>query len=1042
MLGGGTMEQTVLSTLSGCLSQDSHIRKLAEQQLEGLASQHPDYPKCLASIVVTQTYPFAERQLSAVTLRKYVGDRWTGKVEQGILGVTTRDIPEEVKSSVRNLMIRGIADPTKQIRVISAYVVAQIAHFDFPEAWPNLFDYIIPALRSGDGDQVHGAMRVLAEFVRDDLTDTHFPYIAPALLPELHRIFADVNTHPRDRSRALAVFRDFSAMIYTVSEEHPNVISLYLDPVIPRWMATFKEILSFVETPAETVPVKHEILRTLCKLLKQFPKLMATYITEFLEPIWNHLVALQPQYVRERVNPDDDVIETEDVDSDGEILGFESLLYSLLEFMQIVAKKRHLRHFFSSGVSGAREAGQLLPQLVGVCLTYLQITAELQDTWVNDMNQYIQDDSDEALTFNIRIAAEELLMSLAEFYSQETLQAISHVVQAKLQESTQARAAGDVNWWKVHEACLLSVGRVSDIFIDGLQQQSFVFDMEGFFNHVVLADMRCNECPFLQGRSLWLSSRFAEILSDETVTQYMTAAVEALGPNVTNPAVKISAVKALQNFCGTLGPQSLIPFQAAMIQGIVGLTEAASDEVLALLLETLEMVIQVNKEITAQYVDPLTTMVLHVWNRNAEDYHLSEVVVDLFSILASNEMIAPRLQERMIPALRDVLQAENVHNMPSAVATALSLMTDLIKNAPEPFAPEYRSSVFPQVIMLLHTVTEDQAAILQNGQDTIRALVQRDFAGIAKWSHEGHSGLDLIVAFIAKLCRPNHSESAGIFVGDLINALIQKAGNDIMPVLPQILDAVLQKLAVSKTPSFIQQLVLVFANLFIQQTAGTLDFLSSVNVSGKSGLEIVLTAWAEQFTDFQGFLTIKLSAIGLTKVFETRDPRLNNIMVKGDEIVTSNKIVTRSMSQKKPQQFSIIPFPAKAIKLILVELQHQSDSQMGKLSTRGNYRDEDDGDEEGSWDDEDESEEWEDDFIGADPVMKGMMGDLGADELENLGKDNAEASNDPVYKIDLKAYLTEFLRTCAQTDMNSFSALCEQYLNGKEKEYVRVVLSG
>ena len=42
-----------------------------------------------------------------------------------------------------------------------AYAISAIAHWDWPEAWPDLFGHLMQALTSGDGNLVHGAMRVL-----------------------------------------------------------------------------------------------------------------------------------------------------------------------------------------------------------------------------------------------------------------------------------------------------------------------------------------------------------------------------------------------------------------------------------------------------------------------------------------------------------------------------------------------------------------------------------------------------------------------------------------------------------------------------------------------------------------------------------------------------------------------------------------------------------------------------------------------------------------------------------------------------------------
>ena len=44
---------------------------------------------------------------------------------------------------------------------LQAYAISAIAHWDWPEAWPNLFGHLMQALTSGDSNLVHGAMRVL-----------------------------------------------------------------------------------------------------------------------------------------------------------------------------------------------------------------------------------------------------------------------------------------------------------------------------------------------------------------------------------------------------------------------------------------------------------------------------------------------------------------------------------------------------------------------------------------------------------------------------------------------------------------------------------------------------------------------------------------------------------------------------------------------------------------------------------------------------------------------------------------------------------------
>ena len=56
----------------------------------------------------------------------------------------------------------GLKESISKVRTSVAYAVSAIAHWDWPEAWSDLFDILMQALTSGDGSAVHGAMRVLA----------------------------------------------------------------------------------------------------------------------------------------------------------------------------------------------------------------------------------------------------------------------------------------------------------------------------------------------------------------------------------------------------------------------------------------------------------------------------------------------------------------------------------------------------------------------------------------------------------------------------------------------------------------------------------------------------------------------------------------------------------------------------------------------------------------------------------------------------------------------------------------------------------------
>lgn len=165
-------------------------------------------------------------------------------------------------------------------------------------------------------------------------------------------------------------------------------------------------------------------------------------------------------------------------------------------------------------------------------------------------------------------------------------------------------------------------------------------------------------------------------------------------------------------------------------------------------------------------------------------------------------------------------------------------------------------------------------------------MVNRDIGGILKWTDGNGNGLDYIVKFIAKLLDPLLPESSSIFVGDLIVQLVRKANNHMLPVLPQLLTAIVHRLTSAKIPSFIQSLITVFAYYIHNDLDTVLSFLSSLQIGNQDGLTLVMNIWCDNQGSFHGFHAIKVSTAALAKLYMCQDPRLLSISVKGDLIAT------------------------------------------------------------------------------------------------------------------------------------------------------------
>jgi importin-9 len=71
---------------------------------------------------------------------------------------------------------------------MKAHTLSSIANCDWPDEYPDLLSSLITLLSSNSPDSVHGAMQVLTEFIKSDLTEDQLLPVLRQLLPVLLQI--------------------------------------------------------------------------------------------------------------------------------------------------------------------------------------------------------------------------------------------------------------------------------------------------------------------------------------------------------------------------------------------------------------------------------------------------------------------------------------------------------------------------------------------------------------------------------------------------------------------------------------------------------------------------------------------------------------------------------------------------------------------------------------------------------------------------------------------------------------------------------------
>lgn len=590
---------------------------------------------------------------------------------------------------------------------------------------------------------------------------------------------------------------------------------------------------------------------------------------------------------------------------------------------------------------------------------------------------------------------------------------------------------------------MLALGSVKTIITDNVKNGRIQFDMHGFLAGVILADLNLTAAsPFLLGRALWAASRFTAAMSPELIQQFLQATVSGLHDSQPSP-VRISAVRAIWGYCDQLklsdSTQILQPFLPSILEGLIQLAAQFSSEVLTLVMETLCIVCTVDPAFTTSAENKICPLTIAIFLKYNNDPVVASLAQDIFKELAQIEGCQGPMQMRLIPTLISIMQAPP-DKIPSGLcATSVDILATVVRNTKPPLSELLVCQAFPVVAQC--TLRTDDHTTMQNGGECLRAYVSVALEQIAQWRDEqGNNGLWYVMQVVNQLLDPRTSESTAAFVGRLVSTLISRAGTELGDQLDHILRAILSKMQQADHLIVMQSLIMVFAHLVHSQLEPLLEFLCSLpGPTGKPALEFVMTEWMSRQHLFYGQYEGKVSTVALCKLLQhginTDDKRLQDIMVKGEEIFgPEDGIRTRSKSAKNPERWTNIPLLVKIFKLIINELS----TVMEANASRANAADWSQ-DSSGMWDEQEEGEDEEEEDEG---LAGQMLSDLissnryGDDYYEDDEEDDPDALKDPIYQIDLQAYLTDFLTQFAQQPCYS---MFSNHLNNAERQTLQSI---
>ncbi|KAK4184527.1 importin subunit beta-5 [Podospora australis] len=1021
------MDSHLIQLFQDTQSSDEVRRKQAEIALLH-AQSNPEYSHALLRIAAEPQVPVEVRQASLTTLRRFVEKNWNPD------GGETPHIPisdatkEHIKQGILELALS--TEDQRKVKVAASYVISKIATADFPENWQSLLPTVLGIMPAGTDAQLHGALRILQDVVEEALTDEQFFGLARDIIKACYDVALNDSRKQQHRSLAVLVFRSCFDLMEIVKDDHKQEVKAFAEEVLRGWLPFLDRVIQtplpdrgVVDTQPEEwygpVALKVQVLKTLIKIKAVFPSLLLPQSPTFFTATWQELLRLSDAYQALFVTSD---AQSRLEDIDGLPYSLDFLVLDELDFLNQCMRASPVQNSLAAEIS-AHAAAHDTPwvlELMKLLVIYSQITQEEEGLWDIDVSLYLAEETAVSSNYTARTACGDLLIKLGEWLSQRAIEG--------LYAYSKSLFTGENMSWQKQEASLFLFNAILNDFIDC--EKTVPPEISNAGLELVNYSINQRDQPMLRARGYLVAGTLAQIyppalgLLDNVIGAMTTDDSEL---------VQVACVKAVEGFIRGGAPRDR---QASIILTIQRFLEAKdltdiedADDLLVTLLETLHCAINMNIGITIQPESKALDLLFLIAKHGAANFQVTGIVTEAFEEVAgafqqqSDPALFTALCAKVLPSITATFDVANLTHDDPLVTLATELLQLLVEYGCEPLPAGFVATILPKVSRLL--MTSNEGEVLRPGSQAVKHMLEHDHHQVFAFQDEnGHSGLEICLHIIDRLLSEGVEDNSASEVGGLAAELVEKAGQERLgPFLPQLLQAVATRLSSAQAAPFIQSLILVFARLSLVGAQDVVNFLSDIQISGNTGLQVVLSKWLENSVNFAGYDEIRQNVIALSKLYSLNDTRIAQTQVKGELIVNtanSNRIMTRSRAKLNPDQYTVIPAPLKILKVLIEELLSASGLQAAANAAAAAAADFADADE------DDGDEGWEDEGDVLDLS-------LGATKAELMGW--AESSHSRQRDDETGAYLSEFFIKAAQENIANFQ---EWYTMLNEDEKARL----
>ncbi|OAA52723.1 Armadillo-type fold protein [Beauveria brongniartii RCEF 3172] len=918
------MEEQLLQLLAATAQVDQTQRINAEIELKR-AQTNPAYSVALAKIASHTSVDIATRQLALSTLRLFIENNWSNDDPSAEPPIPiTDDTRQLVRQSLLDLALSGEDD--RKVKIAASYAVGKIAIHDFPEEWPSLLPTVLAVIPNGNDSQLHGALRVLGDLVEESLSEDQFFTMARDIASTLSQIAIGEERKPLIRSLAISVFRGCFDLMNMVKEDHAAEVTAFAEELLKDWNPFFLKVLSSRLPEASTsagaqpaewnsiISLKLQVVKTLLRIRRVFPNLLLPQSATLFTAVWDELISLLPSFEQLYI----------DNDAQGRLEDIDNLPYTL-DFL-VLEELDFLNQCFRAPPVQAELDGQLklyanahqvpwMMDIMKLLVGYSRVLREEEELWDIDCSLYLAEETSVTANYTARTAAGDLLIKMGEWFNENTIDGLFGY--------TKDLFPG--RGWRDQEAALYLFVMLAGDFQDVNKDIPEVV-AHAYLELVDYAINRAEE-PLLRARGYLVAGilgrsynppavlldRIINSINDEESEVVKVACVKAINDLVDTGKVpndrQLSILNAVRTYMNGRDPEEM----------------EEADELLVTLTGAVRAAISLNHRIALSTDVRAVDLLFMLAKLGSSNFQVSILVTEAFEELVislSDSESFSRLSAIVIPTLTAALNVGDVTADSPLVSIATELLAVVTENAPSPLPAGFVAATLPKLSTSL--MQSNEGDILRSGSRTVKFLLAHDHQQVLSWHDaSGRSGIEVCLHIVDRLLGPTIEDNSASEVGGLAAELVEKAGHERLgPYLPQLLQAVANRLAVAEAAAMIQSLILVFARLSLNGAQDVVEFLSQIQINpDESGLQVVMSRWLENSVSFAGYDEIRQNVIALSKLFALNDPRLAEIPVKGDLIAEDDGMIkTRSRAKQNPDKYSVVPAQLKIIKVLIEEL--------------------------------------------------------------------------------------------------------------------------